>query len=309
MIKNFFHHLWESMKSLKRNFWMTLASVSSVTITLTLLGIFGAVLLNTERLASGIENNIQINTYLHVDSTDNSETTTDPAGQTIANENYHKVYDQIAALSGVKSITFSSKDEQLKQLQDTYGDDWSLFDGDSNPLQDVYIVEAADPEDVKTIADSISGIEGVESVDYGGSDSDQLFRFANLIRTWGLIGTGLLVFVAVFLISNTIRITIISRRRDIEIMRLVGAKNSYIRGPFFFEGAWVGFLGAIIPSLIVYFLYLYVYRAFSPSLELQSLSLYEPGFFIPSLIGVLFLIGIVIGSIGSLLSMRRYLKF
>ncbi|AXQ79028.1 ABC transporter permease [Streptococcus chenjunshii] len=309
MIRNFFHHLWESMKSLKRNFWMTLASVSSVTITLTLLGIFGAVLLNTERLASGIENNIQINTYLEIDSTDNSEMTADPAGQPVANENYHKVYDQIMAISGVKSITFSSKDEQLKQLQDTYGDDWALLDGDSNPLQDVYVVEAAAPEEVKDIAESISGIEGVESVDYGGSDSDQLFRFAALIRTWGLVGTGLLVLVAIFLISNTIRITIISRRRDIEIMRLVGAKNSYIRGPFFFEGAWVGFLGAIIPSLVVYFLYQYVYRAFSPSLELQSLSLYDPGFFLPSLIGLLFLIGIVIGSIGSMLSMRRYLKF
>ncbi|MFU1822150.1 FtsX-like permease family protein, partial [Enterococcus faecium] len=86
----------------------------------------------------------------------------------------------------------------------------------------------------------IANIEGVESVDYGGSNSDQLFSIAKFIRTWGFAGTILLVVVAIFLISNTIRMTIMSRQRDIEIMRLVGAKNSYIRGPFFFEGAWVG---------------------------------------------------------------------
>lgn len=275
MIRNFFRHLWESIKSLKRNIWMTIASVSTVAITLTLVGVFAAVLLNVERLASGIENNIQINVYLDVDSTDNSETKTNEAGETVSNDAYHQVYDQINKISGVKKVTYSSKDEQLAKLQETYGDDWKLFDGDSNPLQDVYIVEANSPSHVKKVADKISKISGVESVDYGGSDSDQLFKIAKYIRTWGFAGIVLLVLVAIFLISNTIRMTIMSRQRDIEIMRLVGAKNSYIRGPFFFEGAWVGFLGAILPSVIVYFAYHYVYGAFNPQFEMQSLSLYS----------------------------------
>ena len=274
MIRNFFRHLWESIKSLKRNIWMTIASVSTVAITLTLVGVFAAVLLNVERLASGIENNIQINVYLDVDSTDNSETKTNEAGETVSNDAYHQAYDQINKISGVKKVTYSSKDEQLAKLQETYGDDWKLFDGDSNPLQDVYIVEANSPSHVKKVADKISKISGVESVDYGGSDSDQLFKIAKYIRTWGFAGIVLLVLVAIFLISNTIRMTIMSRQRDIEIMRLVGAKNSYIRGPFFFEGAWVGLLGAILPSVIVYFAYHYVYGAFNPQFEMQSLSLY-----------------------------------
>ena len=275
MIRNFFRHLWESIKSLKRNIWMTIASVSTVAITLTLVGVFAAVLLNVERLASGIENNIQINVYLDVDSTDNSETKTNEAGETVSNDAYHQVYDQINKISGVKKVTYSSKDEQLAKLQETYGDDWKLFDGDSNPLQDVYIVEANSPSHVKKVADKISKISGVESVDYGGSDSDQLFKIAKYIRTWGFAGIVLLVLVAIFLISNTIRMTIMSRQRDIEIMRLVGAKNSYIRGPFFFEGAWVGLLGAILPSVIVYFAYHYVYGAFNPQFEMQSLSSIE----------------------------------
>ena len=308
MIRNFFRHLWESIKSLKRNVWMTIASVSSVTITLTLVGVFAAVLLNVERIATGIENNIQINVYLDVDSTDSSETTTNEAGETVANDSYHQVYDQISKVSGVESVTYSSKDEQLEKLQQTYGDDWSLFDGDSNPLQDVYIVEADSPSDVKKVAKKIANIEGVESVDYGGSNSDQLFSIAKFIRTWGFAGTILLVVVAIFLISNTIRMTIMSRQRDIEIMRLVGAKNSYIRGPFFFEGAWVGLLGAIVPSIIIYFAYKTVYSSVNPQVEVQGLSLYPIDTFLPLVSGGMFLVGIIIGALGSVISMRRYLK-
>ena len=308
MIRNFFRHLWESIKSLKHNVWMTIASVSSVTITLTLVGVFAAVLLNVERIATGIENNIQINVYLDVDSTDSSETTTNEAGETVANDSYHQVYDQISKVSGVESVTYSSKDEQLKKLQQTYGDDWSLFDGDSNPLQDVYIVEVDSPSDVKKVAKKIANIEGVESVDYGGSNSDQLFSIAKFIRTWGFAGTILLVVVAIFLISNTIRMTIMSRQRDIEIMRLVGAKNSYIRGPFFFEGAWVGLLGAIVPSIIIYFAYKTVYSSVNPQFEVQGLSLYPINTLLPLVIGGMFLVGIIIGALGSVISMRRYLK-
>lgn len=308
MIKNFFRHLWESIKSLKRNIWMTIASVSSVAITLTLVGIFAAVLLNVEKIAQGIENNIQISVYLNVNSADNSETKTNEVGETVQNDSYHQVYDQINALSGVKSVTFSSKDDQLAKLKETYGDDWTMFDGDSNPLQDVYVVEATSASKVKKVANKISKIEGVESVNYGGSNSDQLFKISKFIRTWGAAGTVLLVVVAIFLISNTIRMTIMSRHRDIEIMRLVGAKNSYIRGPFFFEGAWVGLFGAIVPSIIIYFGYKAVYASVNPQFEVQGLTLYPADTFLPMIIGGMFVVGILIGSLGSVISMRRYLK-
>ena len=304
MIRHFFRHLWESIKSLKRNIWMTIASVSSVAITLTLVGIFAAVLLNIEKIAQGIENNIQISVYLDVNSADNSETKTNEVGETVQND----VYDQINALSGVKSVTFSSKDDQLAKLKETYGDDWTMFDGDSNPLQDVYVVEATSASKVKKVANKISKIEGVESVDYGGSNSDQLFKISKFIRTWGVAGTVLLVVVAIFLISNTIRMTIMSRHRDIEIMRLVGAKNSYIRGPFFFEGAWVGLLGAIVPSIIIYFGYKAVYASVNPQFEVQGLTLYPADTLLPMIIGGMFVVGILIGSLGSVISMRRYLK-
>ncbi|GAB6695522.1 permease-like cell division protein FtsX [Streptococcus uberis] len=309
MIRNFFRHIWESIKNLKRNIWMTIAAVSSVAITLTLVGIFAATLLNIDRVASGVQNNIRINTYLPVDSTDTAKVVQTVEGKQVDNEKYHKIYDNIKKIKGVDKIIFSSKDEQLKKLQDTMGDIWKMYGQDTNPLQDIYIVETEEPSQVKQVSKAIKSLDGVEDVDYGGINSDKLFKFSSFIKTWGLAGTGLLLLVAVFLISNTIRMTIMSRQRDIEIMRLVGAKNSYIRGPFFFEGAWVGFLGAIIPSLIVYYLYEYAYRQFTPQLQLNGLSMYPVNYYLYILIAVLFIIGIIIGSLGSVLSMRRYLKF
>lgn len=309
MIRNFFRHIWESIKNLKRNIWMTIAAVSSVAITLTLVGIFAATLLNIDRVASGVQNNIRINTYLPVDSTDTAKVVQTVEGKQVDNEKYHKIYDNIKKIKGVDKIIFSSKDEQLKKLQDSMGDVWKMYDQDTNPLQDIYIVETEEPSQVKQVSKAIKSLDGVEDVDYGGINSDKLFKFSSFIKTWGLAGTGLLLLVAVFLISNTIRMTIMSRQRDIEIMRLVGAKNSYIRGPFFFEGAWVGFLGAIIPSLIIYYLYEYAYRQFTPQLQLNGLSMYPVNYYLYILIAVLFIIGIIIGSLGSVLSMRRYLKF
>lgn len=290
MIRNFFRHIWESIKNLKRNIWMTIAAVSSVAITLTLVGIFAATLLNIDRVASGVQNNIRINTYLPVDSTDTAKVVQTVEGKQVDNEKYHKIYDNIKKIKGVDKIIFSSKDEQLKKLQDTMGDVWKMYGQDTNPLQDIYIVETEEPSQVKQVSKAIKSLDGVEDVDYGGINSDKLFKFSSFIKTWGLAGTGLLLLVAVFLISNTIRMTIMSRQRDIEIMRLVGAKNSYIRGPFFFEGAWVGFLGAIIPSLIVYYLYEYAYRQFTPQLQLNGLSMYPVNYYLYILIAVLFII-------------------
>ncbi|WP_024413426.1 permease-like cell division protein FtsX [Streptococcus suis] len=308
MIRRFFRHFIESLKSLKRNGWMTIAAISSVAITLTLVGLFASVILNTAKLASDLEQNVRINVYLRANSTDQAETIVNEAGETVANPDYQKVYNQIAALENVQSVTYSSKDEQLQKLTATLGDTWNLFQGDANPLYDAYIIDTTDPNYVKSVAAEIAKIDGVTEVRDGEVETERIFKLADLVRTWGLAATGLLLFTAVFLISNTIRITIISRSREIQIMRLVGAKNSYIRGPFLWEGAWVGFLGAILPSVLVYSLYKMIYTSVNASLASQDLSLISMNVFVPGMIGALFVIGIIIGSLGSVISMNRYLK-
>ncbi len=307
MISRFFRHLLESLKSLKRNGWMTVAAVSTVMITLSLVAIFVSVIFNTTKLANDLKNNVRVMVYVRKDIEDNSLTVV-KEGQTVNNENYHKVYDALNKIDHVNKITFSSKEEQYKQLTDTMGSDWKIFEGDANPLYDAYIVETTDPKYVSDVKEDAQKIEGVSDVQDGGANTKKIFALADFIQTWGFVLAGMLIFIAVFLISNTIRITIISRSREIQIMRLVGAKNSYIRGPFLLEGAWIGLIGAMMPGALVYFIYNIVYQSVNKGLVSQNLSMISPHLFVPLMIASLFVLGIIIGSIGSVFSMRRFLK-
>ena len=307
MIRRFFRHLIESLKSLKRNGWMTVAAVSSVTITLSLVAIFASVILNTAKLASDISNNVRIVVYMRKDIADNSKTIV-KEGQTVKNNDYHKIYDALTSMDHVSKVTYSSKEEQYEKLTETMGSEWKVFEGDSNPLYDAYIVDTTEHKYVDSVAAEAKKLEGVSEVQDGGANTKKLFALSDFIRVWGLVGAGLLIFIAVFLISNTIRITIISRSREIQIMRLVGAKNSYIRGPFLFEGAWIGLLGSVLPVALVYFGYNMAYQTMNKNLVAQNLSMIEPHLFVPAIIGAVSVLGIFIGSLGSSISMRRFLK-
>ena len=310
MIRTFFKHLWQSIKNLRRNGWMTVAAVSSVTITLVLVGVFLAVILNTTKLASDLENNVRISTFLKRGVHDDSKELVDANDQSkkVTNPDYHKIEKAIKAVPNVAKVTYSSKENELEKLTKSLGSTWNMFKGDSNPLYDVYIVEADKPVNVTKVAANIGKLDGVERADYGGANTKRIFGLSKVIRTWGLAAAGLLLVVAIFLISNTIRMTILSRQREIQIMRLVGAKNGYIRWPFFLEGAWVGVLGAILPSLLIGFFYRIGYVGLQKSLAQQDLYLLNPSTFVPQLILLMVLVGMVIGSIGSIISMRRFLK-
>lgn len=289
---------------------MTVAAVSSVTITLVLVGVFLAVILNTTKLASDLENNVRVSTFLKLGVHDDSKEIVDANDQSkkVTNPDYHKIENAIKAVPNVSKVTYSSKENELEKLTKSLGNTWNMFKGDSNPLHDVYIVEADKPENVTKVAANISKVEGVDRADYGGANTKKIFGLSKVIRTWGLAAAALLLFVAIFLISNTIRMTILSRQREIQIMRLVGAKNGYIRWPFFLEGAWVGVLGAIVPSLIIGFVYRIGYIGLQKSLAQQDLYLLNPNTFVPQLILLMVVVGVVIGSIGSIVSMRRFLK-
>lgn len=310
MIRSFFKHLWQSIKNLRRNGWMTVAAVSSVTITLVLVGAFLAIILNTTKLATDLENNVRISTFLKLSVHDNDKEIADPNDKSkkVTNADYHKIEKAIKAVPNVQKVTYSSKEQELDKLTKSLGNTWKMFKGDSNPLYDVYIVEADKPSNVTTVAKGIAKIEGVDRVDYGGANTKKIFGLSNMIRTWGFGAALLLLLVAVFLISNTIRITILSRQREIQIMRLVGAKNGYIRWPFFLEGAWVGLLGSILPSVLIAFLYRVAFIGLQKPLIQQNLYLLKPATFVPELILLMVVVGVTIGSLGSIISMRRFLK-
>lgn len=293
MIKTFFSHIFESIKSLKRNGWMTIASASAVTITLILVGIFMSIIFNATKLARDVEGNVTVSVFIDIGT---------------SKQDIHNLKTKLSNLPNVESISYSNKDQQLKRIQKQMGSAWNLFEGDSNPLYDVYYIQAKEPTDTKGIAKQAEKMPNVFKANYGGVSSDKIFRIAATVRTWGLAAAILLLFVAVFLISNTIRITILSRKREIHIMRLVGAKNGFIRWPFFLEGAWIGLFGAIIPVVILTIGYQQFYNIFNPQLLRSNYSLLKPENFVMKIDVLMVFIGMLIGSLGSVISMRRFLK-
>ncbi|MCM3567411.1 permease-like cell division protein FtsX [Neobacillus mesonae] len=288
-------HARESLKSLGRNGWMTFASVSAVTVTLILVGVFFVIMMNLNRVAQTVEEDVQIRVHIDVAANKHDQDTLKTAIQKIPE---------------VKTVTFSSKENELKELVKSMGDEgkaFKLFEQD-NPLNDVFIVKTKNPGDTMKAASKIEKLNFVAKVKYGQDKVEKLFKFINASRNVGAVLIIGLFFTAIFLISNTIKITIIARRREIKIMRLVGATNSFIRWPFFLEGLWLGILGAILPIILISIAY---YRAFdyiNPKLDGTFIKILPFDPFMYQVSGILLLMGALIGVWGSLMSVRKFLK-
>jgi cell division transport system permease protein len=288
-------HFRESFKNLGRNGWMTFASISAVTVTLLLVGVFLVVMLNIQHFTKQVEKDVEIRVHIDLTATDADK---------------EALRKQIEAIPEVGSVTYSSKDEELQKLIKSFGEEGSsfkLFEQD-NPLSDVFIVKTKEPTDTVKVAKKIEKFKFADKVKYGQGQIEKLFATTKVIRN---IGLGLIIgllFTAMFLISNTIKITIFARRREIEIMRLVGATNGFIRWPFFLEGLWLGVLGALLPITVVLSAYSYVFNLLHPKLEntfVQLLPFYP---FAWQIGGVLLLLGACIGIWGSMVSVHRFLK-
>lgn len=288
-------HLKESFKSLARNGWMTFASASAVTVTLILVGVFFVIMMNLNNVAKTLEQEVEIRVHIDV----------------AANEEDQKVLEkELSSIPEVHSVRFSPKEEELDNLIESFGEEgeaYKLFEQD-NPLNDVFVVKTKDPEDVIQVAKKIEKLHYAAKVNYGQGEVEKLFSVINGARNVGLILVIGLLFTAMFLISNTIKITIFSRKREIEIMRLVGATNGFIRWPFFLEGLWLGVLGAILPIALIAVSYHYAYDFLAPKLKGNFMEILEFNPFIYQVSGLLLLMGALIGIWGSMMSVRKFLK-
>ncbi|WP_446663033.1 permease-like cell division protein FtsX [Geobacillus sp. CCR] len=294
-LHTFKRHVRESIKSLGRNGWMTFASASAVTVTLLLVGVFFVVMFNINHFAQKVENDVEIRVHIEL---------------TADNQQKNALRRQIEAIPNVKEVRYSSKDEELKRLIKSMGDEGSsfrLFEQD-NPLSDVYVVKAAHPQDTVKIAKQIETLPFVHKVNYGQGTVEKLFDALKVARNVGLVLILGLLFTAMFLISNTIKITIFARRREIEIMRLVGATNGFIRWPFFLEGLWLGMLGALFPIAALSIVYYNVYQVYEQRVSLPFFELLPFSPFMWQLSALLLAIGAGIGIWGSVMSVRKFLK-
>ncbi|MRG84761.1 permease-like cell division protein FtsX [Salinibacillus xinjiangensis] len=288
-------HLREGSKNILRNGWMTFASVGSVTTTLILVGVFLVLMLNLNQIAENVEEDVQIKVLIEM-GTEQKE--------------IDQLENKIKSIQDVSFLQFSSKENELERLMASMGDDgemWKMVNQD-NPLNDVFVVKTEDPLDTMDVASRIKSFDYVDSVDYGDEVIQKLFTFNEYSRYVGLALIAALVLTAAFLISNTIKITIMARRKEIGIMKLVGATNGFIRWPFFIEGLLMGILGAILPIIIVVTGYYYLYenmkdRPLIPFIELLP---FNPFVWQVSLI--LLGIGAFIGIWGSVMSVRKFLK-
>ncbi len=286
----------DSFQSVFRNFSLSLASISCITITLLVVSISMILSVNVNNFATLVERDVTIVVFLDTD---------------ISAEDIKVVEQEIKRLDNIESISFQSKGEiteEMKNSSETFKaimDEWTE---DENPLQDTYLVKVEDINKIASTARQIGQIDGVDVIKYGEGMVEQLVTVFDVVRKICLGMVVALIIVTAFLISNTIKITIFSRKREIEIMRLVGASNLNIKIPFIFEGLFLGMLGSIIPIIGTIYGYTVLYDNFHGQLFSPFIRLVEPQPFIILLSGVLLIIGILVGMFGSWRAVRKYLK-
>ncbi len=285
-----------ALSSMRRNFTMTSASILLVTLTLLVVGFVFQISVNTTKMTESVLDSLKV--YAYVDAT-------------ASDKESKKVGEEIKKLPEVESVDFSSKEDELKAITETMGsnaeDIQKNFEGDANPLNDVYIITTdLEKYDLEELSQKIDKIDGIESTEYGQSDgTNDFIAIMKLIQNTSVFVAAVLLFASLFIITNTIKLTITARRTEIEIMRLVGATKMFIRLPFMIEGMLIGLIGGLFSFGVLHIFYQEIYN--SDLLILIKSSLATVGQMDHLLIISLPLIGIVIGSMGSLWAMRRYL--
>lgn len=283
----------ETFRSLRRNRFMAVASVLTVTLSMFILGLFLCVILNINHMAAYLESQVEMSVYLK---------------DGLTTQQVMTVGSRIKALPGLSEIKFINKDQAMEEFKTQMGDQKGLLDAvNGNPLPASYQLSFSTPDQLKDAADKVSTYKEVDTVQYGQNIIEQLYKVARIIRVGGIVIILFLAGAELFIISNTIRLTVFARRREIQIMKYVGATNGFIRWPFLFEGMVIGAIGSGIASIILWQGYKLVLQevanaglVFIPMISVWPFVLY--------LTGMLLAAGICIGAIGSCISLRKYMK-
>ncbi len=238
MIRNLIYYMREAFRSLRRNTLLTFATISTVGICILILGMAVLITMNANQFISMLEADVEIVAYLDKANT----------GSQIAD-----IKEDIKKVAGVQEITFVSREEALKSLQKNLSKDkYNLGETLSkNPLPDSYRIKTANPQEVPEIAKKIEQLHGISEVSYGKGVVERLFAVTKWVRLVSIILIALLAFGAIFLIATTIRLAIFARRKEIYLMKLIGATDWFVRWPFFIEGIVLGSIGSIISILVL----------------------------------------------------------
>ena len=286
----------ESFKGVFRNFSLSLASISCIAITLVLVGFSIILSFNVNNFTKEIEGDLNIVVFLK------RKATTDQIAF---------VQEKIDMLSNIKEVKFNSRENVKSSMQkesDVFNSVLSEYTEDTNPLQDTFLVKVENINKIGETADELKKIENVDVVKYGEGSVEELVKIFDLVKRVTYIIVIGLVIVTCFLISNTIKLTIFSRRNEIEIMRLVGASNITIKLPFLFEGFIIGLIGSIIPVCITIYGYVILYSRMHGKLFSNMIMLIKPYPFVFWVSLIVIAIGALVGMYGSIKAVRKYLK-
>ncbi|CAM3889074.1 permease-like cell division protein FtsX [Alkalicoccus chagannorensis] len=274
---------------------MTFASVSAVTVMLLVVGAFLMLILNINHFADELEADVEIRVFVDREAEASDQ---DDLG------------DDISSLTAVEAVDYIPREEGLDTFIDGMGDEAEYFENlrEENPLNDVFVVQASEPQQTEQVAEEIDRMDMVDNTEYGQQVFEQLFAATDFVRVVGLILILGLLFTAVFLIANTIKLTIIARKKEIQIMKLVGATNAFIRWPFFIEGLLLGVLGSLLPIVLLTYGYQRFYDAVSGAAQLEFFTFLPPESLLWQTALLLVSVGAVVGVWGSLMSVRKFLK-
>ncbi len=284
----------DSFKSVLRNFSLSMASIICTTITLILVALSIIVTVNVNHVTKTMEEELTVVVYANKEATD---------------EEINNIENKIKKIDGIKDVVYKSKEEwrlEMKGYSETL--EVTLDYLENNPLLDSFIVTVKDVKDLAPTAREIRTIAGVQSANYGEGMVEGIISVFKVIKNVTLAIVVALVVVTAFLISNTIKLTIFSRRSEIEIMRLVGSSNTSIKLPFIIEGFLLGIVGSLIPIIVVVYGYIIAYEKLGGTVSLGIIELVKPMPFILYTSLVLVIIGSVVGMFGSARAVRKYLK-
>lgn len=296
IFRTLFRSIRDAFKSVVRNFSLSLASISCITITLIIIAAAILISVNVRNFTDEIEKDVTIVTFLNSDVTESVR-------------NNFEV--EIKKLENVESYNFKSKAEvkaDMEESEKELSEILKEWDDSENPLKDTYTIKVKDVEKIGETAKTIEKLEGVSLVQYGEGLVEKLVGVFGAIEKITIVAALALALVTIFLIINTIKLTIFSRQREISIMRLVGASNMRIKLPFVIEGIVLGVIGSIIPIVIIVYGYTALFEHFGGQLFSPIIKLIDPMPFVLYSSLIVLGIGMFVGMIGSARAVRRYIK-
>ena len=288
------YYFRETFSSLVRNSWLSLASMGTVTISLLILGSSLLLILNANQLAGSVESTVEISVFLKDNISDNR---------------VNEMEKEIKSLHGVADAQFISKEQALEEMKKNLKDKADILDGldkKNNPLPDGFRVKTQTVSQVADVSILLGKIPGIDQVRYGQGVVEKLLAVTKWVRLSGLITMGLLSGASVFLIATTIRLSVYARRKEIGIMKVLGATNWFVRFPFIMEGIILGLLGASLALTALHFVYYALVKQMQ--ITLPFIQLVTDKEQILPYMGSLLGLGLAIGAVGSMISMRKFLK-